>query len=442
MKVYMVDDNINKQTNFLKILEVANLRLSSQGSDLILEPGFGNDPRIAQESSVTPSDLCHAIGNREGIFLVDLGLNPHDGSIRDLSDTLVATGQVWASAALANHEAMVQHPDEVVRDTATRFALAIQLLCCCKTAGQPAILVSTDTAGKHVACVKDLELVVPETTGPFPSQKSGVSQSSLEAWAGCILGLVDEIDRLKNSTQHWFRNRYDRSRWNETMGLPHDLEDMPLGDHQAIVRRVLPWAPPDWWSDRSATMALHQNLKFSVGSCAQWMSMEGQNPFPLGGVYLLMLVAVAQRLPEAISQILIPDWKPFYSDGWPLPFFPSQNHIDAQASVRALYEFFCLARIVKGTSRPAFERVTPPSQAERAMRVQLAWTPQQTMALAAAFSESIRAALGNHALDLPPAKSTAALTKVILASNARKDGIGPLGSIMLGENRELRIGRW
>lgn len=426
MNVYMVEDNPHKQRHLLSILDTGNRLAKESGISETLVPGFGGDPDTASRAHNDPKKLVNALEDPTAVYLVDLTLKPErlseSAMLEAFRDELRAKKTSWCDSALKHFDTLATSDTYEVRDASEKCRLAVQFLCCCHAAEKPAIIASTETIGMYIDTITRLDLA--GALGSFPSAPQGTPDPAvLEMWASAILGLSDELGRIKTRTTRWFELPYEEP-WQDIWGLPHDLESLDLEQHKRIVRSVLPWAPDSWWSSRDCAKALHNCLKSTLGYHAQWTSkLDTANvrPLCLAGAYLLLLVSVAQRYPGKFGDLVPTDWTAFVSDDKPIAFLPSQLHLDAAATVQSLFDFYCLIRTPKSgnVTKPGIRSVAMPTKGRRYFTFQLDWQDSEVDSFLSQFTTRISEGVKARAVELPPAKASATLLRFQIASLIR-----------------------
>jgi hypothetical protein len=463
MLVYFIDNNWNKQIWFTEILRMANQISGDSGISFM--SGFGEDPRVARDRSCQPTQVLDALKANDALYLVDLGMPANDLQLQggpDLPDLFQQEGGLFARALFELQELIKPHGEPEIelaaQDPDNHWGLLI--ICYCRLAEKTTMLVSTDGKAAYAEAVKFHRLATVTPAGfPFGSFELASPTNReiyLQKWATEILRLAlsDPLARLRAQTKNWFRFAPDRGwRSTEESGLPHD-HDITLDlNYSQFLSEVLPWLPSScgWWTDKGRTVALHQCLKSSVGYHAQWMGGAPINPLSLGGAYLIFLIALGKVFPGKVNDFLVPHFGVFMQAGSPLKplaFLPSQEQVDAERTVRALYEFFSSIIHLKEANasqlgRPreiGLERIEPLREGATHFRLKVKWTPDQIAECAASLRSTVEEGFSIEKIDLPRGKVIGSFLRFLISSQVRKKGMGPVGTISLDDFGWLKVG--
>lgn len=443
--IYMIDDNVHKQEWFLQILASVNSRRPN------LPPycaGMGDDAKEAQQRSQDPDFIFdHALADRDGIYLVDLGIvTSHDQ--RRLIERLESSSDPIHTKAAAEY-AVVKRQTDPLGDAARDYPIALGVLLCARLARRSTMLVSTDVASRHVDAVREADLATVAQAG-FPITRFADDANRavrLAQWVAAIEALLGTLEHLRSATSKWFEKGLV-SGWNSYAhdGLPHDLPaEIDLQGHRSTVANAFRWAwepDPGWWSDATDVRALHACLKQSVGRHAAWMGAEPGHNLCLGGAYLLLLTAIAEKFAGDVSRFTGVTWAHFLVSNQPAPFFPKQSSRDAAQSVRLLLEFFRAVRDLKGTGALAFDRFDGPTPGRAYFRVHLAWSSEELAECARSLrDEYVAPAVQGASLQLLTGKTVPLFLRLVLSMQARASGWGAIGTISVDDDGWLKVGR-
>jgi hypothetical protein len=465
MRVYMIEDGIDKQKWFLLMLRKANVLAADVGLGVSFESGFGDDAfRSSQICSRTPSHLMESLRAPDAIYLVDLKLLESPEDRGGLLVLMQEAPEVWAQRAARKYLQLAPEPTvdtalgqtlSGLASTAEQYALSTLLLLAAKELGRPVLFVSTQGSWGDVTNIKEAGLATVPSEA-FPSTDPELceeqkKQAYILNWAKRIIAMVNPLDRLRVVSANWFKLGVETG-WQSTAtdGLPHDPDPewqrLTLAEHRECVGQAFPWSPESWWRNTKLAEALHRCLKASVGYHAQWMGEDPRYGLCLGGAYLLFLLAIAQKFPESVYEFLVVDWNAFtfsVNDYMrPIPFLPSQESEDADRSVRTLYELFCTILPLK--DRPeqlAVAGIEGPFNGQAYFRLKLKWSVEQIAECTATINSSIEDAFTKDYLTLPRGKTVGAFLRFLICSQSRRVGMGAIGSIALDKDGWLRVGR-
>lgn len=450
MKVFMIDNNLNKQNWFLLILEKLNGLARERGLNIAFEAGLGSNVEEAGEKARDAVEIFAALRESNAIYLLDITLEEDEEQGPALLAKLQQSGDPAMVAGAEKYQA-IRAAGNGLAGIAKKYPLMLLALLCCRT--RPTMLVSTDTVNSIVTKVKQSGLAKVAYDGfpdDDPKRTDPESRTKIvREWAEYILALLDPLDLLKNRTGNWFSKEIG-SGWRSAAldGLPHNPNwaQFDRTQHMATVKDVLHWAPDSWWENDEKASVLHECLKHIIGRHAEWMAEGGDRELCLGGAYLVFLLALAQRFPGELPRFLAADWKPFAlvqgGTAKPTFFLPSQWQADAERSIRALYAFFSAVIPLKSDQQKlGVTEISLPATDKPFFRLKLDWAATELSACGSAIGRMVDTGVATETLPLPQAKTTGAFLRFSLTSCVRKRGLGPVGTVSIGRDGWLRVGR-
>lgn len=455
-KLYMIDDKETKHEWFLKIITAARASLPTGVS---LVAGFGDDAATSRNNATSPECLAKALQDPEGIYLVDLVLL-RDGERSDRDPAGIIDLFDKAASASNENRAVKAFRAAAAKEGSVegKHQAALLVLHYCKIAGKKAVLVSTDAQGADVNDVVDNKLAIrPKMGFPYKTGYTNTESTTLtSAWVAELKGLLqDELECLASESKVWFSKNVGTG-WTslEAHGLPHETNwtAVSLADHKRCVRSLLPWLPEGcpWWEDADRTGALHEVLKATVGAHAEWVSESGKYSLPLGGAYLFFLMVVARTWSERVAGFIVPDWRLFCeadNPSLPKPFCPPQSQIDAERTVRALYDLFgAILPLHQGqqeqsSSACAATQIEFPTPHQSYFRVKLSWKPNDRQNCAKEVARLVNAGFASRTLGLGAGTTVGSILSFTTASQVRREGFGPVGCVALDDQGWLKVGR-
>jgi hypothetical protein len=386
MKAFMINDNLHEQQWFARVLAEAN----QQHVDDTIELGWGDDADKATASSVTGQNIFDALMEENAIYIVDLNLGESDAEAAGLDRLLRTSHESWAVRASEQYHMLRDRGRDHLSDVCASHPIASMVLLASRLRHSPTILTSNEGKGSRIAAIREANWAL-DYWALFPRENPAqLSESEvgeiIKVWANRLLSLLDPLRQLCRHTKSWFKSNPDNGWRYDRDGLPHNLVGGALADlvgHELCFRRAFRWLPEKvgWWRSQEQALAFHEVLKHSVGHHASWMGIGKRNPFPLGGAYLLLLIAIGRRFPNKVEPWCQIDWTRFIEHGLPISFLPSQELEDAERAVRCLFEFFSEVVVLKvpAASLPELgvSDIKVPEPGQRAFEVSLAWSTSQ-----------------------------------------------------------------
>jgi hypothetical protein len=455
MKVYLIDDLPQKHKSFYKVLDLANELSQERALDIRFEPGFGNNVDNCIQASRNPDCLFNALMESDSIYLIDLDLREKDlGDIAgNLEQKLADSGIEWGKHAIQDRRNLKDSGgNPQISSVAGRYELAFLLLLAIKFSGRKPLCASNVGTVRDVKVLVDQELF-PEITS-FPDE---INENETHEWAERVIGCCDTLlYSIEKNTRNWFSVEWDTGD-NSSAVLPHDFErlsrsfptfEKKVARHKSIVRGLFRRAPDRWWQNPKAVNAFHLNLKYTVGTHVQWMN-GSEKPLGLGGAYLIFLLILERKWNARIDDFLIDDWGCFCrsdgKDGFEvLPFLPEQAPVDAKRSVKALHDFFVEIIMKKDGKTLGVQRIEGPSERSPHFGVKLNWSMEELTGFSSALGKKVNEGFDAGILALPTGKAVDALLRFAIASQVRKSGAGPLGTIRIenDHNSDLEERGW
>ena len=271
MKIYFIDDNMDKHGTFLRIMDEA----MTLAPDLNIEAGFGTDKESSYKNAMNAESLTKALKDENGIYLVDFGLTGLDQ--RALHDEF-GNDAGWTSAINKYNKSLSLGGD--VADLLDIFPNASKIILFLKERERKFLTVSVQPLGHQIDGLHEIlsvEQNKPWIAFPYDLRDT---ETNRKKWAQIIVGFYDILTRIRLRTSGWFTNE---SR------MPHEFNLITIEKHREIVKDVFSWMPDQWWENKVSAQSLHQNLKTAVGEHADWMGKYSDKALSLGGVLFWFL---------------------------------------------------------------------------------------------------------------------------------------------------------
>jgi hypothetical protein len=170
--------------------------------------------------------------------------------------------------------------------------------------------------------------------------------------------------------------------------------------YQANVEEALGLTlPVDWWQNQTTLKHLHNSLKSLCGaySCSQVKQGHGRRNISVGAASLIAMMA-HQQIYGQIAPFATPDvWATCSQSDSPL--FPVQSREIAQASTKALYDFFrCIFTPRDGRQANSLVKGVFFDNDGKKLKIQLDWQAEQRQKLSGMMMDIFHQ---NHVL-IPP----------------------------------------
>jgi hypothetical protein len=449
----MIDDSGAKFSWFEPIVKACDQILRGRGSPIcILAPQLGDcitrppltvdDCKRLAVNSITAPEVWKAIQDDIGIYMLDLQIP----EVRIPETQQMITPQQFISMfehgeapGLETARALAQLPklgsDEKLALDKPVYRVAVAVAAYLRATRKPFWLITSDAPGgdqKRFRRAFDL----PQRE-PFPDMWFSDSDEDLTTaheHALTLISLLDPLQMVQAVTARWFSTDLGDKHDYIAAGLPHGWNEDRADDHKACVKRLWGWAPDNWWNKTNAS-AFHECLKNSFGHHAGWMGNKADRPLTLAGCYLLFLLAAEQKAQSEIRRFLIDDWTVFCLDGKPVPFLNHQERPLAEATVRALFDFFLeIVSHRDHQNRLGVDGWAPPTREARHFGLHVSWDELGRNQFAVKVNQRLRGIAQCGPTELYESKATAHFLRFMLLSQGALHGAGSPSGIWFADD--------
>lgn len=447
VKVYMIDDKMQKQSAFKDVLKAASALSRDRNIGVEFIAGFSDDVERNIGKVASIEHILSALESDGSIFLVDIMLQ-RPGELEQPTFAAEFPDRARKRPSFVNVVNAVDGFSEL-EEHLKPAAIIIKYL---QYTAKPFLLVSLETRGQDIAQLERHLGNLGHHGHDFPlahtDPATTVTRSVVTDWAEKLLSLVDPLVLVRAVSKDWFKYNSGVG-WNnyQNNGLPHQLAGDALNDsanYRNCLNSILPigGAEVSWWNSKRSWSALHSATKTFCGSHPDWMGDDPRYALSLAGVYWLFLLAVRTRFPANLAACLVPDWSCFFNnfDGgkarnaW--RFVPRQFPPAAETSVRSIYEYFVSIITREVDESFSITRILWPTQDNPRLAFVLNWSPDNIRKYASDVNATIAGSFTTNPPSVSMSRGTTvgAYMRLLIATQSSKIGFGSFGSVRLYED--------